>query len=81
MAAQDIRDVENENLTFNHIYRGLNDSQVSYEAITTSRQKKSILRGKLQQTTYKILEKLEENLSLFHGGLVPASDEDPCACS
>ena len=29
----------------------------------------------------KILEKLEENLRLFHGGLVRASDEDPCACS
>ena len=29
----------------------------------------------------KILGKLGENLRLFHGGLVHASDEDPCACS
>ena len=35
----------------------------------------------LNKRLTKTLEKLEQNLRLFHGGLVHASDEVLCACS
>ena len=54
----------------------LNDSQVSYKTIITHIHWKSIAQEKTETNgLQKHLGKLEENLRLFHSGLMHANDE------